>query len=107
MKRITGRLAEKAGKWYAVINLYTTEGKRKEKEDALSHMREDLEEAYAQAKKEAEDRITEAVREAAEEMGYEVTVKDEPGGDTFESLFGVSVEDLKKMADTEGNEETK
>ena len=31
MKRITGRLAEKAGKWYAVINLYTTEGKRKEK----------------------------------------------------------------------------
>ena len=31
MKRITGRLTEKNGKWYAVINLYTTEGKRKEK----------------------------------------------------------------------------
>lgn len=31
MKRITGRLVEKNGKWYAVINLYTTEGKRKEK----------------------------------------------------------------------------
>ncbi len=31
MKRITGRLTEKNGKWYAVINLYTPEGKRKEK----------------------------------------------------------------------------
>ncbi len=31
MKRITGRLTERNGKWYAVINLYTTEGKRKEK----------------------------------------------------------------------------
>ncbi len=31
MKRITGHLSEKNGKWYAVINLYTTEGKRKEK----------------------------------------------------------------------------
>jgi integrase len=31
MKRITGRLTEKNGKWYAVINLYTAEGKRKEK----------------------------------------------------------------------------
>ena len=31
MKRTTGRLTEKNGKWYAVINLYTTEGKRKEK----------------------------------------------------------------------------
>lgn len=31
MKRITGRLAERNGKWYAIINLYTTEGKRKEK----------------------------------------------------------------------------
>ena len=31
MKRITGHLADKNGKWYAVINLYDTEGKRKEK----------------------------------------------------------------------------
>lgn len=31
MKRITGRLTEKNGKWCAVINLYTAEGKRKEK----------------------------------------------------------------------------
>ena len=31
MKRITGHLTEKNGKWYAVINLYTPEGKRKEK----------------------------------------------------------------------------
>jgi integrase len=31
MKRTTGRLTEKNGKWYAVINLYTTEGRRKEK----------------------------------------------------------------------------
>ncbi len=31
MKQITGHLAEKNGKWYAVINLYTPEGKRKEK----------------------------------------------------------------------------
>ena len=30
MKRITGRITEKNGKWYAVINLYV-EGKRKEK----------------------------------------------------------------------------
>ena len=28
MRTITGRLAEKAGKWYAVINLYTPEGKQ-------------------------------------------------------------------------------
>ena len=31
MKRITGRLTEKNGKWYAVINLYDMSGKRKEK----------------------------------------------------------------------------
>ena len=31
MKRTTGHLAEKNGKWYAVINLYDTEGRRKEK----------------------------------------------------------------------------
>lgn len=31
MKRITGRLTERNGKWYAVLNLYTAEGKRKEK----------------------------------------------------------------------------
>ncbi len=65
------------------------------------------EELLKKREKEAEDRIMEAVREAAEEMGYEVTVKDSPEGDTFESLFGVSVEDLKKMADTEGDDETK
>ena len=35
MKRITGRLTEKNGKWYAVINLYTVEGKRKEKWQGL------------------------------------------------------------------------
>lgn len=72
-------------------------GEADEREEELQKKRE----------KEAEDRITKAVREAAEEMGYEVTVKDGTGGDTFESLFGVSVEDLKKIADTEGNEETK
>jgi len=31
LKRTTGHLAEKNGKWYAVINLYDTEGHRKEK----------------------------------------------------------------------------
>ena len=31
MKRITGHLSEKKGKWYAVINLYDAEGKRHEK----------------------------------------------------------------------------
>ena len=31
VKRITGRLTEKNDKWYAVLNLYTIEGKRKEK----------------------------------------------------------------------------
>ena len=36
MKRITGRLAEKNGKWYAVINLYDTSGKRKEKWQSLN-----------------------------------------------------------------------
>lgn len=35
MKRITGRLTEKNGKWYAIINLYTPEGKRKEKWQSL------------------------------------------------------------------------
>lgn len=31
MKKITGRLTEKNSKWYAVINLYDEEGKRKQK----------------------------------------------------------------------------
>ncbi|SDA31465.1 Phage integrase family protein [Ruminococcus sp. YE71] len=35
MKRTTGHLAEKKGKWYAVINLYDTDGKRKEKWQSL------------------------------------------------------------------------
>lgn len=46
------------------------EGKRKEKEDALSHMREDLEEAYAQAKKEAEDRISGLKEEREQHHGH-------------------------------------
>ena len=72
-------------------------GEADEREEELQRKRE----------REAEDRITQTVRKAAEKMGYEVTVKNEPGGDTFESLFGVSVEDLKKMADAEGDDETK
>ncbi len=35
MKRTTGHLAEKRGKWYAVVNLYDTEGKRHEKWQSL------------------------------------------------------------------------
>lgn len=35
MKRITGHLTEKKGKWYAVVNLYDTEGKRHEKWKSL------------------------------------------------------------------------
>ncbi|HPE95368.1 MAG TPA: tyrosine-type recombinase/integrase [Bacillota bacterium] len=35
MKRITGHLAEKNNKWYAVINLYDTDGNRKEKWKSL------------------------------------------------------------------------
>ena len=35
MKRITGHISEKKGKWYAVINLYDTEGKRHEKWKSL------------------------------------------------------------------------
>ncbi len=35
MKRITGHLVEKNNKWYAVINLYDVNGKRKEKWDNL------------------------------------------------------------------------
>lgn len=35
MKRITGHLADRNGKWYAVINLYDTDGKRKEKWKSL------------------------------------------------------------------------
>lgn len=53
MKRITGRLAEKNGKWYAVINLYTPEGKRKEKWQGL-----DLE-AKRGTKTEANHRLNE------------------------------------------------
>ena len=52
MKRTTGRLTEKNGKWYAVINLYTTEGKRKEKRINL-----DLE-AKRGSKTEANCRLT-------------------------------------------------
>ena len=53
MKRITGRLTEKNGKWYAVINLYTPDGKRKEKWQGL-----DLE-AKRGSKTEANHRLTE------------------------------------------------
>lgn len=35
MKRTTGHLTEKNGKWYAVINLYDSEGRRKEKWHSL------------------------------------------------------------------------
>lgn len=35
MKRITGHLAERNNKWYAVINLYDANGKRKEKWQSL------------------------------------------------------------------------
>ncbi len=55
MKRITGRLAEKNGKWYAVINLYTPEGKRKEKWQGL-----DLE-AKRGTKTEANHRLNEVL----------------------------------------------
>lgn len=57
MKPITGRLTEKAGKWYAVINLYTTEGKRKEKWIGL-----DLE-AKKGSKTEANRRLNEILAE--------------------------------------------
>lgn len=53
MKRITGRLTEKNGKWYAIINLYTPEGKRKEKWQSL-----DLE-AKRGSKTEANYRLSE------------------------------------------------
>lgn len=53
MKKITGRLTEKNGNWYAVLNLYTTEGKRKEKWCNL-----DLE-AKKGTKKEAGHRLAE------------------------------------------------
>lgn len=53
MKRITGRLSEKNGKWYAIINLYTPEGKRKEKWQSL-----DLE-AKRGSKTEANYRLSE------------------------------------------------
>ena len=36
LKRITGHITEKNKKWYAVINLYDTEGKRKEKWQKLN-----------------------------------------------------------------------
>lgn len=55
MKRITGRLTEKNGKWYAVINLYTPEGKRKEKWQGL-----DLE-AKRGTKSEANYRLNEVL----------------------------------------------
>ncbi len=51
MKRITGHLAEKNGKWYAVINLYDADGKRKEKWQYL-----DLESTKG-GKREAEYRL--------------------------------------------------
>lgn len=53
MKRTTGRLTEKNGKWYAIINLYTPEGKRKEKWQSL-----DLE-AKRGSKTEANYRLSE------------------------------------------------
>ena len=57
MKTITGRLAEKAGKWYAVINLYTPEGKRKEKWMGLNL------EAKKGSKTEANARLSEILAE--------------------------------------------
>ena len=60
MKRITGRLTEKNGKWYAVINLYTPEGKRKEKWQGL-----DLE-AKRGTKSEANYRLNEVLAKVEE-----------------------------------------
>lgn len=57
MRTITGRLAEKAGKWYAVINLYTPEGKRKEKWMGLNL------EAKKGSKTEANARLSEILAE--------------------------------------------
>ncbi len=52
MKRTTGHLAEKNKKWYAVINLYDTEGKRHEKWQGL-----DLEAVNSRNKREAQYRL--------------------------------------------------
>lgn len=64
MKRITGHLAEKRGKWYAVINLYDTEGKRKEKWRSL-----DLE-AKKGTKTEANHRLNQVLEQYNNESQY-------------------------------------
>ena len=64
MKRITGHLAEKRGKWYAIINLYDTEGKRKEKWRSL-----DLE-AKKGTKTEANHRLNQVLEQYNNESQY-------------------------------------
>ena len=64
MKRITGRLVDKGGKWYAVINLYTTDGKRKEKWQGLNL------EAKRGTKTEANHRLVEILAQYNTEEQY-------------------------------------
>ena len=64
MKRTTGHLSEKNGKWYAVINLYDTEGKRHEKWRSL-----DLA-AKKGTKTEANHRLNEVLEQYNNEEQY-------------------------------------
>ena len=57
MKRTTGHLAEKSNKWYAVINLYDSDGRRHEKWNSL-----DLE-AKKGTKSEANHRMNEIIKQ--------------------------------------------
>ena len=64
MKRTTGHLAEKRGKWYAVINLYDADGKRHEKWKSL-----DLE-AKKGTKTEANHRLNQILEQYNSESQY-------------------------------------
>ena len=64
MRRVTGHLAEKRGKWYAVINLYDGEGKRHEKWRSL-----DLD-AKKGSKTEANHRLNQIIEQYNNESQY-------------------------------------
>ena len=59
------------------------------------------------SRKEADDAFAQRLKKIAkEEYGVEVTVFEGQDGDTFESLFGISLDEAKRMAEMQETEGT-
>ena len=53
-----------------------------------------------------DEEITELIKQIArDEYGMEVTIKESPDGETFESLFGISLDEVKRLAELQETED--